>query len=93
MTNQIYIPNELTGPILSLPKDKARVLKKTIDSLGDDVIRNSSFVSNEGPAKGELREARAGNLRVLFQYTPENHSIIINDVSALTEEHAMATSV
>ncbi len=49
------------------------------------MLEKSQFVSNKSMAKGELRVTPAGDLRILFQYTPENGSIIITDVLSRSE--------
>lgn len=92
MSNEIYIPNELSETLKGLSKDQKREVVRTIDRLGEDVLDNSFVVSTSGPSKGDLREARAGSLRVLFRYLPESNSVIIAEVSSMAQEKAMASS-
>jgi mRNA-degrading endonuclease RelE of RelBE toxin-antitoxin system len=70
MTNKIYIPNELTDELQRLPKPQARALVRTIDRLVEHVIEDSYLVAPGDETSGEFREARAGDLRVLFRYVP-----------------------
>jgi len=83
MTNEIYIPNELAETFKKLSREERKTVVRAIDSLEEDVLGNSRFISTGSPARGDVREARAGNLRVLFNYTAENHSIIVTDVSSV----------
>jgi len=92
MTNEIYIPNELSETLKGLSKDQKREVVQTIDRLGEDVLDNSYIVPASGPSQGDLREARAGGLRVLFRYLPESNSVIIAEVSSVVQEKAMASS-
>jgi mRNA-degrading endonuclease RelE of RelBE toxin-antitoxin system len=83
MTNEIYIPNEIAETFNKLSKDEKKTVTRAIDSLEEDVLGNSLYISDARPAKGDVREARAGHLRVLFNYTAENNSIIITGVSPI----------
>jgi mRNA-degrading endonuclease RelE of RelBE toxin-antitoxin system len=83
MTSQIYIPNELAETFTSLSRAERKIVVRAIDSLEDDVLGNSVYISDARPAKGEVREARAGHLRVRFNYTAENNSIIVTGVAAV----------
>ena len=90
MTNEIYIPNELTDTLKRLPKEQARELVQTIDRLGEHVLENSYAISKGDSEEGTMREARAGSLRVLFRYLPERNSIIIADVSQRSAQQDLA---
>jgi mRNA-degrading endonuclease RelE of RelBE toxin-antitoxin system len=92
MTNEIYIPNELTETFNNLSKDDRKTVARAIDSLEEDVLGNSLYVSDARPAKGDVRETRAGHLRVIFNYTPENHTVIITGVAPMVQENAMASA-
>ena len=90
MTNDIYIPNELSDNFRRLLKENRQQITQAMESLEQDALAHSTFVSKGIVAKGDLREARAGNLRILFQYTPENHAIIITDVAPASHESLAA---
>jgi hypothetical protein len=85
LANKIYVPNEIVGRFETLEQPQRGQVFAAVDALEGGVIENSQFVSNKGPARGELRVTPAGNLRILFQYTPENGSIIITDVLSRSE--------
>lgn len=93
MTNEIYIPKELAGVLKSLSPVERRHIVQAIDALEEHVLENSRVISTAGPAKGELREARAGDLRLLFRYTPEDHAIILTDVCSHLSETTLAHAI
>ena len=92
MTNEIYIPNELSETLQRLSKDEKRRVVRSIDSLGEDVLKNSYVFSGDDSPGGGLRAARAGDLCIIFRYTPGNHTIIVTDVSPMSHQEELAVS-
>ena len=92
MKNNIYIPKELEETFQGLSRDEKKMVIRTIDSLEEDALGNSRFVSSSSPARGVVREAQAGNLRVLFNYTADNHSVIVTRVFSAAEGLEMAAT-
>ncbi len=85
MANKIYVPEELTGRFRNLAQPERNEVFEAVDALEDHVIETSHLVSTKAFDKGELRVTPAGDLRILFQYTPENGNIIITDVLSRSE--------
>jgi hypothetical protein len=86
MTNEIFIPLDVSKTIQSLPRDEAAELIDAIDSLEAVGPKNAVRIRKEhvaDEAGSGLFQIRSGSWLITFRYRPENKSIII---SSLTED-------
>jgi mRNA-degrading endonuclease RelE of RelBE toxin-antitoxin system len=83
MKNEIYIASRLAQTLSSLSKDQQDRVASLIDSLNGDGLKNSEVLATDKSQGGDIRAAFLGGLSLIFRYVPEQHAIIVTDVTEM----------
>ena len=86
MKNEIYIASRLAQTLASLSKEQQDRVAALIDSLDGDGLKNSEVLSPDKSQGGGIRAAFLGGLVLFFRYVPEEHAIIVTDVTEMRGE-------
>jgi mRNA-degrading endonuclease RelE of RelBE toxin-antitoxin system len=92
MENEIFIASEASTQIKKLsPSDRERAIQ-LIDSLNTDWQNSQVIVPDASSSGGGLRAVLSGNIRVFFRSAPEQHAIIVADISSIYDRELSATA-
>jgi mRNA-degrading endonuclease RelE of RelBE toxin-antitoxin system len=93
MENEIYIASQVANKLKALPPTDRDRATKLISSLDGNGWKNSQIIVPDADSSGGgLRAVISGNIRLFFRYAPEQHAIVVADVSSIYEHELSATA-
>jgi mRNA-degrading endonuclease RelE of RelBE toxin-antitoxin system len=93
MENEIYIASQVADKLKALSPTNRDRATKLISSLGRNGWKNSQIIVPDVDSPGGgLRAVISGNIRLFFRVAPEQHAIVVADVSSIYEQELSATA-
>jgi mRNA-degrading endonuclease RelE of RelBE toxin-antitoxin system len=93
MENEIYIASQVADKLKALSTPNRDRATRLISSLSGSGWKNSQIIVPDADSPGGgLRAVISGNIRLFFRYSPEQHAIVVADVSSIYEHELSATA-